>query len=225
MSRWVDRFLLSSLGRKYVMAATGFLLVGFLIAHLAGNLTLYGAADGASFVRYAQGMHDFGVLMYAGEIGLVLLFFVHVYTAVRLTMINRAARPIGYAVKRTFGESTIASRSMFVTGSIILGFLVVHLLDFRLAVGVAPPHAPELLGLVRDTLTQPLYAAIYLVGSLAVGVHLAHGFRSAFQSLGANHPQLNRLVSRLGLVLAILLAVGFASFPLIAIMQWKGGAQ
>lgn len=223
MSKWLDRFLLSSLGRKFVMAVTGFLLVGFLIAHLAGNLNLYRGENGEKFVAYAEGLHSLGALVYVAEVLLVGLFATHIYVAFRLTLKNAAARPVPYGVKRTFGESTVASRNMFVTGSIVLAFTVVHLINFRFAKGLAAPPAKELRDLVVAVLTQPVYAALYLIGAIAVGVHVSHGFKSAFQSLGANHPQLNRCVMRFGLVLAVLLAVGFATFPLVALMCWKGG--
>lgn len=204
------------------MAATGILLVGFLIMHLLGNLNLYRGANGEKFVAYAEGLHSFGALLYVAEVGLVLLFGTHIWVAVRLTQTNVAARPIPYAVKHTFGESSVASRSMFVTGSIVLGFIVLHLINFRFARGIAPPHAHDLRDLVFSVMSQPVFAVAYLVGSVAVGIHVSHGFKSLFQSLGVHHTKLNLLFYRAALALAVLIAAGFASFPLVGLFIWKG---
>lgn len=222
MAKSIDHFLLSSVGKKFVMALTGFLLVGFLIMHLAGNMTLYAAADGSKFVAYVQGIHSFGPLVWVAEVALVALFGCHVWIAWRLTRENRRARPIPYAIQKACGRSTVASRSMFVTGSVVLGFLVVHLLNFRLSSGLVAPSGEELLVRVRDVLGNPVYAAVYVIGSVVLGIHLSHGFKSAFQSLGANHPRLDRCVQRIGLVLAIVIGVGFASFPIVAAFFWNG---
>lgn len=219
MGKGLGRFLLSSLGRKFVMALTGFLLVGFLIMHLLGNLTLYADVEtGENFIDYAAGMEHLGPIRYAAEIGLVLLFGIHIWTAFQLTRLNKAARPVDYAKKSTFGESTFASRSMFVTGLLVLAFLIVHLINFRFSEGLQAPDSENLFEYVKDVLSNPAFAAIYLIGSIVVGVHLSHGFRSAFQSLGAHHARLNVFAGRLGLFLAIVLGLGFASFPLVFLM-------
>lgn len=217
MGKGLSRFLLSSLGRKFVMAVTGFLLVGFSIAHLAGNLTLYGdLEEGTTFIEYAEGIHSLGPLLYVAEIGLVLLFGVHVWMAFQLTKGNKSARPVAYA--QSSPEATVASKTMFISGAVVLGFIIVHLINFRFAEGAAAPHADELYGYVKETLANPLFAAIYLIGSITLGFHLSHGFRSAFQSLGANHPRLNMIAGRIGLLLSILIGAGFASFPIVFLM-------
>ncbi|MCA9620441.1 MAG: succinate dehydrogenase cytochrome b subunit [Myxococcales bacterium] len=220
----MTRFLSSSLGKKVVMSLTGFALVGFLVMHLAGNLTLYADGDGHKFVAYAHGLHDLGPLLIVGELGLAALFFVHIAMALRLTVENKAARPQGYAVRKTFGRSTLASRSMHLSGAVVLLFLLFHLWHLRFSEGIAAPAAESLLEKVKDQKTglpSGLYAAVYLLGALAVGIHLSHGFKSAFQSLGANHPRLNRIALRVGLLLAVVLGVGFASFPIVAILSWR----
>ena len=219
----MGRFLSSSLGRKFVMGLTGFMLLGFLVFHLLGNLTLYGADDGSTFTAYADKLHSLGPLMYVAEVALVLLFGIHIWMAFALTKQNRDARPDAYVVKKTIGESTVASRNMFITGSIVLGFLIVHIINFRFAGGITPLHSDDLYKRVVDVLSNPIYAAIYVAGMVALGFHLCHGFRSAFQSLGANHPRLNVAAKRIGIVIAVVIAVGFASFPIMALV--KGGAQ
>ncbi|MEZ6195054.1 MAG: succinate dehydrogenase cytochrome b subunit [Planctomycetota bacterium] len=219
----MGRFLDSSLGRKFIMALTGLLLTGFLVMHLLGNLSLFAGKDGEAFITYAEKLHDLGPLLVVSELALLALFAIHVGMAVRLTILNREARPVRYQVKRTFGESTPSSASMFVTGSIVLGFLVVHLATMRFADGLSALRGEKLHGQVVSVLENPILALIYLAGSIAVGVHLAHGFRSLFQSLGANHGRINRGARALGWGLAILFAIGFAAFPLAGLFGfWRG---
>lgn len=219
----MGRFLDSSLGRKVVMAATGLLLTGFLLAHLAGNFTLFADKDGKAFIDYAQKLHDLGPLLVVAELGLVALFGIHIAMAIRLTTTNREARPQRYAVRQTKGESTPASASMAVTGAVVLGFLVVHLATMRFAGGLKALKADDLHTEVTDVLGSPVIALIYLVGSLVVGIHLAHGFQSVFQSLGVNHPRVAKIAKPLGWGLALLFAIGFASFPIAGLFGfWKG---
>jgi len=200
------------------MACTGLLLIGFLIAHLAGNLSLY-KGEGA-FDEYAHFIGGLEVLPLA-EAGLALLFLVHIYMAVRTTIENRSARPIKYGITGTHGKKTASSTTMFLTGLVILGFLIKHLWDFRLhkaAFEVAPEEV------VRTTLGQPLTAVVYLLGVTALGLHLFHAFASAFQTLGVNHPKYTPALTWIGRVLAVVVALGFASFPLIFWLG-QGGAH
>ncbi len=222
MSDGIGKFLLSSLGKKLIMGATGLMLVGFLIAHLLGNLSIYGDVEGgSSFIAYANKLHDLGPLLIAMEVGLVALFGIHIWMALKITAENRAARPQGYAYNNNFGKSTPASRSMPYTGIAILGLLIMHLIHFRFMKGIAAPEAAELHERVIDVMKNPLWASLYVLLAVLIGVHLMHGFRSAFQSIGVNHPRLNGLFKRIGVVLAILLALGFASFPIVAIVAWR----
>lgn len=222
MADGIGKFLLSSLGKKLVMGVTGLLLVGFLIAHLLGNLSIYADVEnGSNFIAYANKLHDLGPLLWVMEIGLVALFGVHVWMALRITRENRAARPQQYVVKNNFGKSTAASRTMPFTGVAILGLLVMHLLHFRFSKGLSAPGAVELHRGVIDVMKQPVWAGLYLLMAVLIGVHLVHGFKSAFQSLGVNHPRLNTCLRRLGIALAIILAVGFASFPIVAVIAWS----
>ena len=205
------------------MAVTGFMLVGFLIVHLAGNLSLFADSTGDAFQAYANGMHDkLGPFLYVAEVALVLLFAAHIRIAIALTLANRAARPMGYRHGSSHGAATPASRNMFISGSVVMGFIVVHLINFRFAAGLAVPDGASLFETVRTVLTNPLWAAIYIIGSLAVGLHVSHGFRSAFQSLGVSHPRVTVLATRAGWLLAVVLTIGFASFPIVALISWKG---
>jgi len=204
-------FLASSLGRKTVMAVTGLLLVGFLVLHLAGNLLLFADDTGATFDAYAAQYHARPALLYTAEVLLVALFWCHIYLAFRTTLDNREARQRGYAIRQSLGKRTIASASMFVTGAVILAFLIVHLLDFRLN----PASEQGLARLVKARLTSPLGISMYAVALLALGLHLSHAVKSALQTLGINHPRFTPLLSKAALGLAVVLFIGFASIPLM----------
>lgn len=207
---WFGKALASSVGKKIVMGLTGLMLVGFLVEHLHGNLKLIEDPSGASFDEYVRFLKGFGPLLVLAEVGLALLFLAHVYLAFRLTLENLQARRQRYVVRNNRGASTAGSVSMFYTGAIILGYLLKHLLDFRFdARFFDSPHDA-----VQAKLSQPGHAVIYLVAAIVLGVHLSHGFRSAFQSIGLSHPRWDPLLERLGKFVAFLFAVGFAAFPL-----------
>ncbi len=212
--------LASSIGQKIVMGLTGLLLVGFLVEHLHGNLKLYEDAGGEAFDGYVAFLQGFGPLLVVGELGLAALFLVHIYLAFRLTLENMQARRQRYVVRNNRGASTLGSVSMFYTGALILGYLLKHLYDFRFdGRFFEDPDA-----LVKATLSQPKHAIVYLIAALVLGVHLSHGFRSAFQSLGVNHPRFTPLLEKLSLAIALLFTLGFASFPIYFLFFWDGGA-
>jgi len=207
---WFGKALTSSVGKKLVMGLTGLLLVGFLVEHLHGNLKLIEDPSGQAFDEYVTFLQGFGPLLKVAEVGLALLFCCHVYLALRLTQENWQARRTRYVIRSNRGASSLGSISMFYTGALILGYLIKHLLDFRLDHDFFESPAEH----VRATLSQPAQATIYVVAALVVGLHLSHGFRSAFQSLGLNHPRWNPLLVRAGKLVAFLFALGFAAIPL-----------
>lgn len=215
----LGNFLASSVGKKLVMGLTGFLLVGFLLMHLKGNLTLIEDPSGEHFDGYVAFLKGFGPLLVVAEIGLAALFLAHIYLALRLTQENWAARKQRYVVRSSRGASSAGSISMFYSGALILAFLIKHLLDFRFADDFLEAPAAK----VFATLKSPGNAAVYVLASLAIGLHLSHGIRSAFQSLGLNHPSWNPLLEKGGKILALLLALGFAAIPLYILMLWSPG--
>ena len=117
----------SSLGKKYVMAVTGVLLIGFVLAHMAGNLLVYLGPDALN--SYAAALKAKPYLLWPARVGLVLLFLLHLYVAFRLTYENYAARPQGYVYERTL-QASFASRHMMLTGLVLLAFIVYHLAHF-----------------------------------------------------------------------------------------------
>lgn len=202
------------------MAATGLLLVGFLVVHLAGNLLIYADKESADFDAYAQKL-DGNPLLPVAEIALAALFVVHIGFALRLNLENKEARSQGYAVRASLGKRTLSSASMVVTGLLVLVFLAVHLYDFRIGKLLADA-GPSLGRMVRRRLSTPLGAGVYLLGVGALAVHLRHAFRSAFQTLGVNHPRLNPILERAGWAVAVLFGLGFASFPIYFLLAGGG---
>lgn len=218
---WLGRMLASSVGRKFVMGVTGLLLCGFLVGHLAGNLLLFAGQE--PFDKYAAWIHNQELLPLI-EVGLLLLFLAHVYLAVVTTLENRAARSKRYAVKHSkqAGVPPMPPHNwMFVSGSIVLGFVLLHLIDLR--IGVRPDvvyptwdeHHPQMYAMTIAILSNPISRVVYILGTIFLGLHLSHGFASAFQSLGLAHPKYTPSIRLLGWLFAIVVGVGFCSLPIL----------
>lgn len=210
MFDWALRTFRSSIGKKVLVAVSGLLLIGFLVVHLTGNLLLYAGDGGAAFGHYAERLEASPLLPFA-ELLLAALFVMHIALAIRVTMRNREARPVGYRQRSWHGGRTPGSGSMIVTGLVVLVFLVVHLLDFR----VAKESPLDLAEMVRTRLSSGVGFLIYVVGVGALTLHLSHAVQSSLQTLGANHPKYRRPVQVAGLLVALVLGLGFLSFPLV----------
>jgi succinate dehydrogenase / fumarate reductase cytochrome b subunit len=221
MLSWFGRLLSSSIGKKVFMALSGLALIGFLVVHVAGNLTLFADEDGSSFNAYAHTLESNPLLPIA-EVGLLVLLVAHIALGLRVSMENKAARESRYELRASMGEKTLASSSMLVTGIIILIFIVIHIADFR--VPKMFDEDMDLAAAVKERMASPLGAGIYLVGIAALGLHLSHAFKSALQTLGVNHPRYSPWIRCASLGLAVLLFLGFASFPIYFFLQ-GGGAE
>lgn len=216
--RWLQRLLTSSIGRKFVMGLTGLGLCGFLVIHLAGNLLLYAGPD--RYDRYAHTLHEQEWLPLA-EAGLFALFVLHIYLAFVTASENRRARQVGYALKQSKRSDLIWQRPahdwMFLSGAIVLGFLILHLVDMKFEARPDVDYAGKgPYAIAVSVLRNPYSAAVYLLGTAILGFHLAHGFSSAFQSLGLSHPKYTPLIKTFGYVFAVVIGVGFFSLPLSA---------
>ena len=207
---WVARTINSSIGKKAVMAVSGLLLGLFVLVHMLGNSTALAGRD--AFLAYAAALHAHDRLLLVFELLLLVFFLVHVTLALLLTLANRAARPVPYAVTgRAGGGAGIGpgSRTMLYSGLFLLVFLVVHLVQFKFG-GRELPVAD----LLRQVLAQPLFTIFYLAAVLALTLHLSHGFWSLWQSLGVEHPKYNPLLQRGAVALAVLTGLLFSLVPL-----------
>lgn len=204
------------------MALTGLALIGFLFVHLAGNLTLYADDTGEAFREYEHALETKGPLLLVAEVVLLALFVAHIVMGLRVTLQNRAARAEPYRIRASMGKRTAASSTMIVTGLLVGVFLVIHIIDFRMAKLMGAERVSDMARAVKERLATPLGAGIYLAGVAALGIHLSHAFKSAFQTLGLSHPRYTPLIEKLGLLVAVLLFLGFASFPVVLFLAGGG---
>lgn len=214
-------FATSSIGKKWIVGISGALLVLFILAHLAGNLTIYIGPFGEGINAYAQALHSSPLFLWAARVGLLLVFLVHISTAVSLVLENRRARPQRYAVKARV-QSTIFARTMALSGLVVLSFLIFHVLQF--AAGMSPhSHLYDLEGrhdvaaMIILSFHNPLVSGFYLLSLLLLGMHLSHGISSVFQTFGLNGRKSAALLKNGGLAVAWLLMAGFASIPVAAV--------
>src|SRR6185295_818026 len=205
------RALSSSVGMKILIGATGLGLVICLLIHIVGNaLVVFGPEV---FNNYAYVMEERNPLLPLIEIALLLVFLVHIYKTVRMYLANQQARPVGYVKKKFAGKpsrKTIASATMIVSGLWLLAFLVIHVKAFRFSpVYEWPAGGRDLYRQEMENLSNPLIVGFYVLSMLVVGSHLWHGFSSAFQSLGVDHPRVTPLLLNAGKVFAAAIAGGF----------------
>ena len=196
------------------MALTGLFLCAFLCEHLYGNLLLYKNDGGTAFNGYCEDMAS-NILIRTVEIFLFAGIIFHAIDGLILTLQNHKARPVKYAVNKSSENSNWFSRNMGLTGSIILIFLVLHLRTFFVGIRILDEHQGNMYAGVIDAFQQWWYSGIYTLAMIFLGAHLNHGFQSAFQTLGVNNKKYAPILKMLGSGFAIIMAVGFASFPII----------
>lgn len=212
---WLVSYLNSSVGKKQLMALSGLGMVGFLIVHLSGNLLLFVGED--AFNDYAAFLEKQPWLPLA-RIGLIGIFVVHVALAFRLSHENKSARRTDYVYKNA-STASMASRSMLLTGILVLFYLIIHLLNFTFA----DYHEQGLYALVVEKLTAPHYTFFYIGAMVVLGLHLVHAIQSVFQTFGINHPKFTPLIKGVSVAAAVALSLGFASIPAFLLIT-KGGA-
>ncbi len=209
----------SALGKKYVMAITGIVGLGYVLAHMIGNLKLYQSPE--DFNRYAEFLRELlypiapqSAVLNILRLVLILALIGHVVAAYQLTVMNRRARPESYRGKRDYVVADFAARTMRWTGVIVLLFLVYHLAD--LTWGWANPAAAGATPYekVIASFSVPAVAAFYLVANLALGVHLYHGFWSLFQSMGWTNRRFNAWRRSLAIAFTVVVVGGNLSFPI-----------
>lgn len=208
----VARFYDSTIGKKAIMAVTGLILFGYLIAHMLGNLQIFLGA--AVMDHYAETLHGTPALLWTARVVLLVSVTLHIWASVQLSFVKRQARPAGY-VKRANVSSSLASRTMMWSGPVIAAFVVFHILD--LTTGTIHPgqylelHAYE--NLVTGFSFAP-FALIYIAVMILVGSHLSHGIWSMFQSVGLNHPRYTPKIKKFAAIFSWILIAGFISVPL-----------
>lgn len=210
------RVISSSVGTKVVLGLSGLALTAYLVLHLTGNAFLIIGPDLLNEWGHTLISNP---LVIPAEIGLLLIFLLHVYKAVLNWWENRQARPVGYLEKRWAKHTSrknAGSATMIWTGAIMLLFVVVHVVTFKYGPYYQVPgsEARDLARLVFEAFSQPLTAGLYVAVMVLIGFHLRHGVSSAFQSLGVDGPRFTPAVLLVGYLLAIALAAGFAFIPI-----------
>jgi len=210
--------------RKLITGVTGLGLTLFVLVHMIGNLT-YFAPDPDAYNRYSDTLISLGPLLWTVEIGLLTFLVFHVYLGISIWWKKRSSRLIGYEVYRSVGSPSMqskASRSMIVTGSILLIFLVIHILSFKYGPGRGEGYVVNIDGsdmrdmkrLLEEKFAGPVYTFAYVAVMILLAVHLRHGVWSALQSLGAMSPRLTPVVYGIGLLFGVLISIGFFVLPL-----------
>jgi len=211
----------TSVGTKLLIGVTGIALFLYLLIHIAGNLMVFGGP--AVFNKYAYTLEG-NPLIPIVEIGLLLIFLLHVYKTVRMFLDNQQARPVAYVQKKYAGRpsrKSLASSTMIASGLWLFAFIIVHVRAFRYGTEYEwPAGGRDLYRLEMENFSSPLIVGFYVVSMIVVGSHLWHGVSSAFQSLGVDHPRVTPKLLVAGKLLAVLIAAGF-----IVIAAWAYLAQ
>jgi succinate dehydrogenase / fumarate reductase, cytochrome b subunit len=222
---WALTLYRSTIGKKAIMAVTGLILVGFVIAHMAGNLQMFIGPEKMN--RYAAFLQGLGELLWVARIVLLVATVLHVLMAWQLTQIKRKARPVGYE-QRTPQVSTLASRSMRWGGVLILVFVVFHILHFT--TGTVFPYASrssadypafshaDVYGNVISAFRNPLVSAFYVVAMLFLMLHLFHGAWSSVRTLGLTKPSRHPLHRRISTAIALVVWLGFTAIPVAVLL-------
>lgn len=223
---WFLKFLNSSIGKKFMMAVTGSFLIIFLVVHLIGNITLFFGAS--AFNAYVSTLDVIKPLIRVIELVLLGAFILHIFNGFRLWLENKRARGVTYKINGSHENTDVFSRTMFLTGSIVFIFLVLHLATFFWRFNVHDPQGladtHQYFDIVTGFFQIWWYVILYIVAVLLLGFHLNHGFQSAFQTFGWNHKKYFPLVQKIGTLYAIIMALGFASMP-IYFFFFYGGNQ
>jgi len=207
----------SSIGRKILMAACGLIWTGFVFIHMAGNMLILVGAE--AYNKYSHAIVSNKPLLYSAEVVLLLAIIGHATLGIWLAIENKAASPLKYSMRASPQKrATVASKTMAIQGSLILCFIVYHLLTFKYGTEYTVTYdgvvMRDLYKLVMEIFQNPGFVVGYIFCLILLGFHLSHGFGSAFQTLGLNHPQYNKFIKYGGITYAVVVAAGFITQPL-----------
>jgi succinate dehydrogenase / fumarate reductase, cytochrome b subunit len=232
------QFFTTSIGKKFLMGATGLFLTSFLIIHAGINAMIFYNDGGETFNHWGHFMGS-NLIVRTLEIGLMGFLLLHIYQGLSLWAQNKNARPVKYSVTKGDGKSKWYSKSMGLLGTLILIFLIMHFYHFwvpsRLG-GIAniKPLAEATLG--QEYNNQPVHnlfaemiavfsdnlivVIFYVLGCISLCWHLLHGFQSAFQTFGVNHKRYTPMIKSIGVVYSIAISLLFASMPIAMYLGW-----
>mgnify|MGYP001767640025 CR=1 FL=1 len=226
----MSKFLMASIGRKFLMSITGLFLVMFIGVHLTVNLLLIFDDSGELFNLAANFMATNPAIKIMEPL-LGLGFVVHILWSFYLEYQNWKARPVKYLKQDLSSSSTWASRNMLILGALVLVFLVIHIINFFWVIKFNP-HSMQTVTIggkeMEDTYTlvadlfksSVIYDLFYVLGGVLLGIHLSHGFWSAFHTLGLNNKNWMKRWQAIGYVYAIVVAAGFSVIPLYFLIKF-----
>jgi succinate dehydrogenase / fumarate reductase cytochrome b subunit len=217
------RVFYTTVGRKLLMALTGLFLFLFLLEHLYTNLLLYKFDEGHAYNDFSEFLSG-NLVIRIIEYVLFASIIIHVVDALYLTLANRKARPVGYAVNHQAHNSSWFSRNMGLTGSIILFFLVIHMKTFFFPHRFGHPDE-SMAEAVAIAFRANWYSAFYVISMVLLGAHLNHGLQSSFQTMGWSNKKYRNAIKTTGSIIALIFMIGFASFPIMFYFDIMGIAS
>jgi succinate dehydrogenase / fumarate reductase cytochrome b subunit len=221
--KFLTSYLQSSIGKKQLMALTGLALMGFLFTHLLGNLLIVISPE--QFNLYAYKLTSNKLFLYTAEAGLIFLFLMHIGLAIKITIENKIARPVKYHAKGSAGSSTLASRTMPLSGLVILVFLVLHLFQFKFGnhyiTQLDGIQMRDMYKTVIEYFDNPIALVWYIFAMFVMAMHVTHGFQSCFQSLGFRHPKYSPIIKKIACAYSLTVGAGFSAIAICCYL--KGG--
>ena len=218
---WKQLFT-SSIGKKILLAFTGFFLIAYLIVHAAINAFIFFNDNGETFNTVASFMlHNYVIRIL--EVGLFAGFVLHIVQGLIIWKQNNSARKIGYKKQNYLKEINWNSRVMGWLGTFILLFLVMHLYHFWINTkSELYFHGPEinLYGQMKEIFTNPVWFVLYMIGLASLLFHLLHGFKSAFETFGINNRKWTPVIRGIGIFYSVAICLLFASMPLAFMLGW-----
>jgi succinate dehydrogenase / fumarate reductase cytochrome b subunit len=214
----------SVVGKKIILGFSGLILLGFIVGHLIGNLAILAGQDAIN--SYAHFLHKNTLLLYFARIFLLINLITHIYLSISLTLLNKHAKQIEYTYHKNL-RTTLASKTMIISGLIILGFIIYHLLHFTF--GFINPHAYGLLDhkkrfdvytMVLDSFSDPYISATYILALVCLGMHLSHAFFSVCQtfSITTTKYSINN-AKNISNVISILIILGYILIPVSILFE------
>ena len=208
----------SPIGRKWIVAITGIILILFVIAHLLGNLSIFLGPEAIN--AYAEKLQDLGALLWVARIGLLLAVFLHIWFTISLWRENLAARPQKYAVKNDL-QTTVYARLMRLSGLVVLAFVLFHLAEFtwqaftpEYKTWVDAQGRHDVYRMVIAGFSSPFVTGFYVLAIGLLAMHLSHGIASLFQTLGITTAKMRPLFEKGGRTIAWIIFAGYVSIPL-----------
>ena len=212
------RFLSSSVGRKVLMAITGFFMLFFVTVHLLGNSSIF--IGPSALNTYAEKLHSLGPMVWIFRGFMFLMLAAHVFFGITLTLENSAAKPSKYAVRRKL-KATFAGETMIWTGVLLLSFLVYHLLQFTFRVtpdilpDVAANRPGDVYKMVLGSFRITTISLVYVAAMATLFLHLSHGIQSLFQTVGCSNDKALPKVTMIGKLISVLFLVGYSAIPVL----------